>query len=296
MARLSAGVDLRCAAQVRWHSPTEWRRFIMGCRSDPSTSCPAAAAISRFSGRISPEKRVDRAIGIAERAGPPRASLRGRRCRRVYFAREIKPLFEAATHVEFVGEVSDQEKNELLGGAAALLFPIDWPEPFGLVMIEAMACGTPVIAWDCGSVPEIVAPGETRSRRALRGRGGGRRGQDRGPRPPARAGGVRAPLFRHDDGRRLCRCVPPPAGRHLSKPARNATPTGIWPSPTPGPLRRRAVSLAPFLSSTTRPSSSPTRSATSTAAPTDSFATTRGCSRCSGCRWATRYRHCSVRG
>ncbi len=78
-----------------------------------------------------------------------------------YFARDIEPLLDAAPHVEFVGEVSDAEKNTLLGGAAALLFPIDWPEPFGLVMIEAMACGTPVIAWDCGSVREVVSDGET---------------------------------------------------------------------------------------------------------------------------------------
>ncbi len=123
---------------------------------------PGRGGYLAFLGRISPEKRVDRAIRIAERAGLPlRVAAKVDDADAVYFAREIKPLFEAATHVEFVGEVSDQEKNELLGGAAALLFPIDWPEPFGLVMIEAMACGTPVIAWDCGSVPEIVAPGET---------------------------------------------------------------------------------------------------------------------------------------
>jgi glycosyltransferase involved in cell wall biosynthesis len=77
-----------------------------------------------------------------------------------YFRETIKPLL-TAPDIDFVGEVNEQEKNELMGGAAALLFPIDWPEPFGLVMIESMACGTPVIAWDCGSVREVVDDGVT---------------------------------------------------------------------------------------------------------------------------------------
>ena len=82
------------------------------------------------------------------------------RADRRYFKREIEPLL-TRSHVEWVGEISDQTKNEFLGNAYALLFPIDWPEPFGLVMIESMACGTPVIAYDCGSVPEVMEDGVT---------------------------------------------------------------------------------------------------------------------------------------
>ena len=77
---------------------------------------------------------------------------------RDYFEREIKPLFDDPL-VDYVGEIGEAEKNEFLGDAAALLFPIDWPEPFGLVMIEAMACGTPVVAFRCGSVPEVMRDG-----------------------------------------------------------------------------------------------------------------------------------------
>jgi len=114
-----------------------------------------------FVGRISPEKRPDRAIDIAGRAGLPiKIAAKVDAVDTVYFHEVVEPLLPSA-HVEFLGEVDDTGKNELLGGAAALLFPIDWPEPFGLVMIEAMACGTPVIAWDAGSVPEIVDDGVT---------------------------------------------------------------------------------------------------------------------------------------
>src|SRR5205085_7562573 len=77
-----------------------------------------------------------------------------------YFEREIEPLFDLPG-IEFVGEVGDRDKNRLLGNAAALLFPIEWPEPFGLVVIEALACGTPVIAWPRGSIPELLRHGET---------------------------------------------------------------------------------------------------------------------------------------
>jgi len=116
-----------------------------------------------FLGRISPEKRVDRAIEIAERAGMRlRVAAKVDRADRDYFNEVIKPLLKrAGPRVEFVGEVGGQDKNELLGDAHALLFPIDWPEPFGLVMIEAMACGTPVIAWRRGSVPEVMEDGVT---------------------------------------------------------------------------------------------------------------------------------------
>lgn len=114
-----------------------------------------------FLGRISPEKRADRAIEIARRVGMPlKIAAKVDRVDRRYFKRTIEPLLQES-HVEWVGEISDQDKGEFLGNAYALLFPIDWPEPFGLVMIEAMACGTPVIAYDRGSVPEVMEDGVT---------------------------------------------------------------------------------------------------------------------------------------
>jgi glycosyltransferase involved in cell wall biosynthesis len=114
-----------------------------------------------FLGRISPEKRPDRAIKIAKRAGLKlRIAAKVDPADSVYFDQVIEPLLYDSS-VEFIGEISDAEKSSFLGNATALLFPIDWPEPFGLVMIEAMACGTPVIAWRCGSVPEIVEQGVT---------------------------------------------------------------------------------------------------------------------------------------
>jgi glycosyltransferase involved in cell wall biosynthesis len=116
-----------------------------------------------FLGRISPEKRVDRAIAIAGRAGRKlRIAAKVDRADRDYYHDEIEPLIRrAGPRVEFVGELGGEDKDAFLGDAYALLFPIDWPEPFGLVMIEAMACGTPVIAWDCGSVPEVMEDGVT---------------------------------------------------------------------------------------------------------------------------------------
>ena len=114
-----------------------------------------------FLGRVSPEKRVDRAIEIAKRVGMPlKVAAKVDRVDRRYFKREIEPLLQQS-HVEWIGEINDRDKGEFLGNAYALLFPIDWPEPFGLVMIEAMACGTPVIAYDCGSVPEVMEDGVT---------------------------------------------------------------------------------------------------------------------------------------
>lgn len=113
-----------------------------------------------FLGRISPEKRPDRAIDIAARAGLPlKIAAKVDKADRAYWDMVIAPLVARHDNVEFIGEIGEAEKASFLGNARALLFPIDWPEPFGLVMIEAMACGTPVIAWNCGSVPEVVDDG-----------------------------------------------------------------------------------------------------------------------------------------
>jgi glycosyltransferase involved in cell wall biosynthesis len=113
-----------------------------------------------FIGRISPEKRVDRAIEIAQRAGVPlKIAAKIDKADRDYYE-SIKHLMDQSD-IEFVGEIGGAAKDEFLGNARALLFPIDWPEPFGLVMIEAMACGTPVIAWRRGSVPEVVTHGQS---------------------------------------------------------------------------------------------------------------------------------------
>lgn len=114
-----------------------------------------------FIGRISPEKRVDRAIEIAKQVGMPiRIAAKVDKVDTQYFEAHIKALLDDPL-VEYIGEIGDFEKQEFLGNARALLFPIDWPEPFGLVMIEAMACGTPVIAFRRGSVPEIIEEGKT---------------------------------------------------------------------------------------------------------------------------------------
>ena len=114
-----------------------------------------------FLGRISPEKRIDWAIEVARRAGKElRVAAKIDKMDRGYFEQQIKQLFKLP-HVTYVGEIDERQKQEFLGGAAAVLFPVDWPEPFGLVQIEAMACGTPVIALRRGSVPEIIDEGQS---------------------------------------------------------------------------------------------------------------------------------------
>ena len=123
---------------------------------------PRSEGYLAFLGRISPEKRPDRAIEIATKLNKPlKMAAKVDAADKVYWETVIKPLVDANPLVEFIGEIGDHQKSAFLGGAEALLFPIDWPEPFGLVMIEAMACGTPVVAFRCGSTPEVIEDGAT---------------------------------------------------------------------------------------------------------------------------------------
>jgi glycosyltransferase involved in cell wall biosynthesis len=132
-----------------------------GLPADLLTFQPNAGSYLAFLGRISPEKRVDRAIEIARRAGMPlKIAAKIDNADRAYYDSVIKPLM-GDPNVEFIGEIGEHEKSEFLGNAHAYLFPIDWPEPFGLTMIEAMACGTPTIAFNCGSVQEVMQEGLT---------------------------------------------------------------------------------------------------------------------------------------
>jgi glycosyltransferase involved in cell wall biosynthesis len=120
---------------------------------------PKGGKYLAFLGRISPEKRPELAIEVATRAGLPlKIAAKVDAADREYYERTVKPLL-SRPGVEFIGEINDVQKSEFLGNALALLFPIEWPEPFGLVMIEAMACGTPVIARPYGSVPEVIRHG-----------------------------------------------------------------------------------------------------------------------------------------
>jgi glycosyltransferase involved in cell wall biosynthesis len=122
---------------------------------------PVKPSYFAFLGRIAPEKGVDRAIRIAQHCGMPlKIAAKVDKVDREYFDEQIHPMIKAA-NVEYIGEITDKEKSEFLSGAHVLLVPIDWPEPFGLVMIEAMACGTPVIAYNRGSVSEVVDEGVT---------------------------------------------------------------------------------------------------------------------------------------
>jgi glycosyltransferase involved in cell wall biosynthesis len=122
---------------------------------------PIRPSYFAFLGRIAPEKGIDRAIRIAQHCGVTlKVAAKVDKADQDYYDEQIAPMMKS-NNVEFIGEINDNEKSEFLSGAIALLVPIDWPEPFGLVMIEAMACGAPVIAFNRGSVPEIIEDGLT---------------------------------------------------------------------------------------------------------------------------------------
>ena len=150
-------------AQRRPLPQANWVRTVYnGLPEKLLTPKPVTPSYFAFLGRIAPEKRVDRAIRIAEHCGVPlKIAAKVDRADREYYDEQIAPLIRASKLVEYIGEISDAEKSEFLSGAMVLLVPIDWPEPFGLVMIEALACGTPVIAYNRGSVPEIIEDGLT---------------------------------------------------------------------------------------------------------------------------------------
>ncbi len=174
----------------------------------PHDLCPFSAKGGNylaFLGRISPEKRPDRAIEIAKRAGVPlKIAAKVDHVDTAYFEDRIKPMLDDPL-IEFIGEINDREKAHFLANALALLFPIDWAEPFGLVMIEAMSAGTPVVAWRNGSVPEIITPGRSGfivdsiagAVAAVEGIGKAR--------PPHRPPGVRPALHRRQDGGQISR-------------------------------------------------------------------------------------------
>jgi glycosyltransferase involved in cell wall biosynthesis len=140
-----------------------WVRTVLhGMPADILTPQPVKQEYAAFLGRISPEKGVDRAIAIAMKAGMKlKIAAKVDNADKEYYDTKIKPLIVGNPDIDFIGEINDAQKPEFLSGAHALVFPIDWPEPFGLVMIEAMACGTPVIAFNCGSVPEVMDDGLT---------------------------------------------------------------------------------------------------------------------------------------
>ncbi len=148
-------------AQRRPIPGINWARTVHhGMPADLLTPQPVKQEYAAFLGRISPEKGVDKAIRIAGKVGLRlKIAAKVDRADQTYWDEQIKPLIDASPWVEYIGEINDAQKPAFLSGAHALLFPIDWPEPFGLVMIESMACGTPVIAFNRGSVPEVIDHG-----------------------------------------------------------------------------------------------------------------------------------------
>src|SRR4051812_34373907 len=150
-------------AQRRPVPQANWIRTIHhGLPEHLLTPQPVRPAYLAVLGRIAPEKGVDRAIRIALQCGIPlKIAAKVDRTDQEYYDEVIRPMIDGSPLVEYIGEIGDSEKPEFLSGAIGLLVPIDWPEPFGLVMIEAMACGTPVIAFNRGSVPEIIEHGVT---------------------------------------------------------------------------------------------------------------------------------------
>lgn len=144
--------------QRRPMPPVNWVGTVYhGLPKDLLPFNPKPEGYLAFLGRISPEKRPDRAIEIAARTGLPlKIAAKVDAQDKAYWKEVIEPLVRSHANVEYIGEINEQQKADFLGNARALLFPIDWPEPFGLVMIEAMSCGTPVIAFRCGSVPEVI--------------------------------------------------------------------------------------------------------------------------------------------
>jgi glycosyltransferase involved in cell wall biosynthesis len=140
-----------------------WVRTVHhGMPADLLTPQPVKQEYAAFLGRISPEKGVDRAIRIAGRAGLKlKIAAKVDNADKEYYDTRIRPLIQGNPDVEFIGEINDAQKPAFLSGAHVLMFPINWPEPFGLVMIEAMACGTPVVAFNCGSVAEVLDHGVT---------------------------------------------------------------------------------------------------------------------------------------
>src|SRR5665213_3122358 len=146
--------------QRRYLPDANWAGTVYhGMDSDLYRFSPRSEGYLAFLGRISPEKRPDRAIAIAKRLGRRlKIAAKVDAADANYFRNEIEPLLDHPL-IEFLGEIGGPRKSAFLGGAKALLFPINWPEPFGLVMIEAMACGTPVVAYNCGSVAEVIEDG-----------------------------------------------------------------------------------------------------------------------------------------
>jgi glycosyltransferase involved in cell wall biosynthesis len=154
-------ISISNAQRTPWPCANWQATIYHGLPQDLFRFHPEPGGYLAFLGRASPEKRVDRAIEIAKRVGMPlRIAAKVDRADRRYFKREIEPLLNDP-HIEWLGEISDKDKDAFLGNSYALLFPIDWPEPFGLVMIEAMACGTPVVAYEGGSVSEVMEDGVT---------------------------------------------------------------------------------------------------------------------------------------